>query len=510
MTRRQLQYEDPATISRDRLRERLEKLAASQPPRTPTRPAPKPRPAPPRAAPKRASLNIKTTHSIDSNMYHPPAMTSRTGSNTSTIQRDTEAMMALEGPSYVRDSSDVHSVLYHPPVNLEDNVNEEKIQINRYRAAIESSFTPRGVRDFKRKMDDGILQIMSSSTDATESTMGNTSTFGASSDNMQGVTSTNTCETNTTNDPASSPTNKKRRQTALIFSSETDLSVHNLLADDLQERAEDDYFRVKQPFGYCSIVITAIQLLVLMLQLALCGVAPLDVNPMVGPYPDVFSEWGGKNAYLIIEKRQVFRLLTPAILHVGILHLMCNAYVQLETCAFFEREWGSARWVILYLLSEIGSVAVSCVINSDTISVGSSGAVMGLFGAKFAQLVTYHNFELVGTKNSEIRLEQLSGIMCSLSIIAVLSFVNYIDWSGHAGGFAAGFCCGIVALSGPIRSSASRFLWIVFGLVLLGLGFYYTFEALFTKTAADSDLANPCEYFRNLFAEDYQCECLWG
>jgi rhomboid protease GluP len=286
------------------------------------------------------------------------------------------------------------------------------------------------------------------------------------------------------------------------FSNDSDVTNENLLADD-------DFLQVKQRFGYCSIGISAIQLLVLMLQLTLCGVAPLDVNRMVGPYPDTFSEWGGKNAYLLLKGQEYWRFVTPAFLHVGVLHLLCNAMVQLQTCAFFEREWGSKRWLLIYSLSEVGCVVVSCVWNPDTLAVGSSGAVMGLFGAKFAQLIANTVFELVLSNDSHIRMEQFSGVLCSLSIISILSALTYIDWSGHVGGFATGFCVGMVAISTPIRSSAIRFLWNIMGLGLLGTGAYYAFRALFTTTEPDEDLGNPCEYFRALFAEDYKCECVW-
>jgi membrane associated rhomboid family serine protease len=68
---------------------------------------------------------------------------------------------------------------------------------------------------------------------------------------------------------------------------------------------------------------------------------------MIGPYPDALSEWGGKNAVLIIEDGEWFRLISPIMLHAGIIHLVGNIDLQLETRVFFEREWGSIRWLII-------------------------------------------------------------------------------------------------------------------------------------------------------------------
>ena len=46
-----------------------------------------------------------------------------------------------------------------------------------------------------------------------------------------------------------------------------------------------------------------------------------DYSPMLGPYPDALSEWGGKNSPMIVEDGQWWRLLTPILLHAGLIHL---------------------------------------------------------------------------------------------------------------------------------------------------------------------------------------------
>ena len=278
--------------------------------------------------------------------------------------------------------------------------------------------------------------------------------------------------------------------------------------EDLYQLLEEsDYYAVKQKFAYLSIGITAVQILVLMLQLSLCGVAPWDVNRFVGPYPDAVSDWGGKNAYLMKEKYQYWRLITPAFLHVGVIHLLVNAAVQLETCAFFEREWGSVKFFWMYTLGEIGCVLVSSSANPETLAVGSSGALMALFGAKLSQVLTQVLFDSEQTEDDSIRIEQLSTVMCSLAIIFILSFFTYIDWSGHMGGMATGFVCGILAFSRPIRYTLSRILWRLLGFTAFAAGttlvVYYWLDMVETEEA----LGDPCEYFRNLFAEGYDCTC---
>jgi len=277
--------------------------------------------------------------------------------------------------------------------------------------------------------------------------------------------------------------------------------------NDLYQILEEaDYYKTKQKFAYLSIVIAATQLLILALQLSLCGVAPLDVNPFVGTYPDALSQWGGKNPYLM-QQGEWWRLVTPAFLNVGVLQLLVNAVVQLETCAFFEREWGWMRYLWIYLLSSVGVSIVSCAANPDTVGVGSSGALMGLFGAKLAQVVTQVCFDFSKREEDSIRLEQLSSVLCSLSVILGLSFFTYIDWSGHMGGLGTGFMVGMIAFSQPIRSKLSRTVWRLLGIVLLLSGIPIVFYIFIEMVEPDEDLGDTCEYFRNLYAEGYDCSC---
>ena len=274
---------------------------------------------------------------------------------------------------------------------------------------------------------------------------------------------------------------------------------------------DSEFVVVQQRIAYLCIAVSALQLTVLLSQLILCGVASVDVNPMIGPFPDAFSEWGGKNSYLLIERNQYFRLITPVFLHVGILHLLVNAFCQLETCAYFEREWGSKKWLILYAISTLGCVATSSAVNPDSIGVCSSGPLMGLFGAKIAHVITWTAFDLKNNAYYDtVHLDQLSGVMCSMAIVSLLSSFTYIDFSGHMGGLLAGFMGGMFIFSQPIASPFIRMLWGSIGLFGLVGGSLVLGNVLFNETFPDEDLADACSYFRNLFPEGYTCECAWN
>ena len=147
--------------------------------------------------------------------------------------------------------------------------------------------------------------------------------------------------------------------------------------NETAEYEEEEVYIVRQRYGTWSIIFSLGQILVLVVMVLNCGLAPLNINPMIGPYPDALSDWGGKNAVNILEDNEWWRLITPIMLHAGVIHLLCNIAVQLETGAFFEREWGSKNWLIIYLSSAVGSSILSVIVMPGAISVGSSGAVMG-------------------------------------------------------------------------------------------------------------------------------------
>jgi hypothetical protein len=189
-----------------------------------------------------------------------------------------------------------------------------------------------------------------------------------------------------------------------------------------------EIYYVQQRYGYFSILFSVAQTAILILMMKNCGVAPFSINPMLGPYPDALSEWGAKNAVNILDDGEWWRLVTPIMLHAGVIHLLCNVAVQLETGAFFEREWGSRNWIIIYLASAVGSSILSVIFMPNAISVGSSGAVMGLFGGKLAEIIcrycdaTHTKEEKIG---HQVRQEQCGAVMCSVTLVMLFSFIPY-------------------------------------------------------------------------------------
>jgi hypothetical protein len=176
----------------------------------------------------------------------------------------------------------------------------------------------------------------------------------------------------------------------------------------------------------------------------------------------------------------------------------------------FEREWGSTKWILIYIMSAVGCSTLSNFVDGNSVAVGSSGAVMGMYAAKLAQVATYTFFDVrKADVDDEIRLDQLSSVLCGLVLVSLLGSFTYIDWSGNMGGLLTGFLSGSLLFSSHIRSCCWRFLWGTVSLLAL-CGSVASILYLFIDTVEpDEQLANSCEYFRGLFPEGYECGCFW-
>lgn len=268
---------------------------------------------------------------------------------------------------------------------------------------------------------------------------------------------------------------------------------------------------VKQNYGYLSIFFSLVQTGILITMMIMCRVAPFDMNPMIGPYPDSLSYWGGKNAYSILYDKEWWRLFTPILLHSGVFHLLCNIVLQLDSGAFYEKEWGSLAWLVIYIGSAAGGTIFSTVINPDAIGVGSSGSICGIFGAKIAETFcrccesrkTEHHQKSFG-----MLMKNFASTTFSVIMILVLGFIPFVDWATHAGGAVSGFAIGMMIFSLKIKAPRWRVLWFLFGLIvaamLYGMSILYLLQA--AKHQVAMELSDVCGYYTEIY-ENYSCNC---
>jgi len=267
---------------------------------------------------------------------------------------------------------------------------------------------------------------------------------------------------------------------------------------------------LRQRRGYVAILFSLAQTIMLVSMLATCGFAPIDVNPMLGPDPDTLSTWGGTNPRLIIKYNEWWRHLTPVLLNVGILHLFCNVTLLLKMGILFEREWGSMNWLIIYLSSAVGSSIMSCIFNPDSVSVDSSGAIMGIFGAKLAEILfrcRESEETLRGAMGHIARAKQLRWVIFSSILVCAFSFAPYVNWAVHLAGLGAGFLTGIPIASWHIDKIFYRILLLLTGWLFIISCFIFGFLYLYSGIVVPSaKLDDVCGYYEEIYrGNGYQC-----
>ncbi|GFH47743.1 hypothetical protein CTEN210_04218 [Chaetoceros tenuissimus] len=262
-----------------------------------------------------------------------------------------------------------------------------------------------------------------------------------------------------------------------------------------------------QRYGTACFIITIIQLLVFSMMLSFCGIAPYGVNFGVGPYPDTLSHFGATNPYLFEVDQEYWRLLTSSFLPASLLHFFFNSLIQLEFGAYLEKEWGTKRWLMIYLFSAVGSVGFSCAIVPTDVTVCMTGSLAGLLGARLSEFIKI--FCLTTRKKySDDHYYQQSVIVTGVSLFLVLMSAMHpsLSVAGCVGGFLYGFAIGMWLLSGSIIELVEKVTWMGFGFIMTGL-LSMTVISMVKESTAPEELENVCSFYEEIHEETYDCMC---
>lgn len=129
-----------------------------------------------------------------------------------------------------------------------------------------------------------------------------------------------------------------------------------------------------------------------------------------------------------------WRLVTYAFLHGGLMHIAFNLYALAVIGPLVEEHYGSARAWIIYFGSAVAGGLASHLYNPIGVSVGASGALMGLMGAG---VIVGH---LSGTARGRYMRDQLFRWFVFTALFGLM--VRGIDNAAHFGGFFAGIGLG--------------------------------------------------------------------
>lgn len=184
---------------------------------------------------------------------------------------------------------------------------------------------------------------------------------------------------------------------------------------------------------------------------------------------------GGKFTPSIVLDYHLFRLIVPIFMHGGIFHLFFNMLIQFRFALAYEKDWGSIRFLLSYFLSGIGGCLLSAVALYNSVSVGASGALMGIFGTKISYVICKWNMF-----DPREKLFQLLNAGMVIMLTMFFSFNPNVDWAGHLGGLYVGFFLGFALFMNSIQTKWLKFFALFVGLFMTIVFFAVLFPILFT------------------------------
>ncbi|WP_248353270.1 rhomboid family intramembrane serine protease [Anaeromyxobacter oryzae] len=129
---------------------------------------------------------------------------------------------------------------------------------------------------------------------------------------------------------------------------------------------------------------------------------------------------------------EVWRLVSSAFLHIGVVHLAWNVVTMVGWCTPVERALGSARFAVLYLGAAIAASATS-VLAHDVIGAGASGAGFGVVGAWLAL-----DARRLGTWRAFVRSRRVQRVAGTAALWTLALAGMNVDHAAHLGGLVAG------------------------------------------------------------------------
>ena len=199
--------------------------------------------------------------------------------------------------------------------------------------------------------------------------------------------------------------------------------------------------------------------------------------------PEVLIAYGAKLNLLMNSQNQWWRLVTPMFVHVNLLHLLVNMYSLWILGPYVEKLYGSAKFIVFWVLTGIGASVASYLTVVDTSpafgplgrflfrpdlpSAGASGSLFGLVGVLFAFGIKYRHELPEGFKRAFG-----TGL---LPMILLNLFIGYVgsgifDNAAHLGGLISGAGLGfIVGYRRPGEKPNVAIFWRVLQILAVAL-----------------------------------------
>jgi rhomboid protease GluP len=173
----------------------------------------------------------------------------------------------------------------------------------------------------------------------------------------------------------------------------------------------------------------------------LFGIGPS--SGLLAPSIQTLVALGGLSRDPVLQSGEWYRVFSAALLHGDVVHFLLNGVALYLAGAALESLVGRAWFLALFVIGTIGGGLMSLALNpAGAVSVGASGAIMGLLAAAFVC-----SFQMPpGALRMQIQMAMLQVLIPSLIPLAVSRTGAQVDYAGHVGGALAGMLVGLAML----------------------------------------------------------------
>jgi rhomboid protease GluP len=156
--------------------------------------------------------------------------------------------------------------------------------------------------------------------------------------------------------------------------------------------------------------------------------------------------FGGLSHQLVLQEAEWYRLFASPFLHADLAHVTMNAFCLLIGGWTLERIIGHAWLAGVYAVGAIcGSLASLAFNPSDLVSVGASGAIMGLFAAMMVVALRSPS----GPEKKRLTRRAMYVLVPSLVPLTSAAAGMQVDYAAHFGG----------AIGGAVLMGAAAAAW---------------------------------------------------
>ena len=187
----------------------------------------------------------------------------------------------------------------------------------------------------------------------------------------------------------------------------------------------------------------------------------------------VLLDFGAKTNYLIQYEHQYWRFVTPVFIHVNLPHVLINMYSLWVIGPWVEKLYGSAKFVVFWVVAGIVGVVASyltvipgshpgvlasfLIKSHDDPSAGASGALFGLVGVLFVFGLKYRRELPEGFKRAFG-----TGLVPVILLNLGIGFLGrgIIDNAAHLGGLVSGAAlASVVGYKRPGQPASITVAW---------------------------------------------------